>query len=373
MSSNNKATYNNKLSIIAKNRIMADRNMAKRDKKQYDESDIYFLVNDEILDNKFKLLMVGSRDIQNPYFGGFFTFNGTFPDQYPFHPPQMKCMTQGENTRFHPNYYANGKCCVSILGTWSGPPWTSCQNMATVAQTLKSLYIENPITQEPSWENCTDNRAKTYANIVAYRCLQIAVLRMIEHPPSGFESFIPLMEKEFLTLYPKYMEKLKSMKLLEGKYAVSPIYGMTLTYEIKKLVGLFKAKYKLLSKKYPDLITQDGKIKKCKSKSETKSEAKSKDKSNKTTENDEDFLSKATEVFLINSNNVVSVNSVNNDNEEFNKLIATTLEKSKKRKSPDESSKNFPIGHKIKSQNDGNIWKVGKTKNGVKRWKKCVT
>jgi hypothetical protein len=28
--------------MIAKNRIMADRNMVKRDKKQYDESDIHF-------------------------------------------------------------------------------------------------------------------------------------------------------------------------------------------------------------------------------------------------------------------------------------------------------------------------------------------
>ena len=154
------ATYTNNPIPLAIKRIAHDRNMVNRDKLGYAESGIYFDFNDDIVDDAFKILMIGSNDEPNPYMGGFFMFSGKYPDQYPFFPPHMKAMTQGKNTRFHPNFYVNGKCCVSILGTWSGPPWTSCQNMGTVSQTLKSLFIENPITQEPGWENNVGSKSK---------------------------------------------------------------------------------------------------------------------------------------------------------------------------------------------------------------------
>merc|ERR1712072_1374950 len=162
-------------------------------------------------------------------------------DQYPFFPPHVLAKTQGENTRFHPNYYVNGKCCLSILGTWSGPPWTSCQNLGTTSQALKSLFIDNPITQEPSWENCTDDRSKKYKKVVEYRTLKVAVLNMLSNPPHGFEEFLPIMEKYFLELYPKYMEKLNILLKEDGKSVISPIYNdsrkcMEITYDIPHLM-----------------------------------------------------------------------------------------------------------------------------------------
>ena len=115
--------------------------------------------------------------------------------------------------------------------------WTSCQNLGTVAKTLKSLYIENPITQEPSWEKCKDHRAKAYANIVRYRTIQVATLRMMETPPIGYEKFIPLMEKKFIELYPGYLKIIKNMMKsnLNGKKITSPIYGMNLVLKLDTL------------------------------------------------------------------------------------------------------------------------------------------
>ena len=169
-------TYSNNLSPIAKTRVLSDRNLVKQDAKGYKESDISFIFNDDVLDNEFKILTIGSREMVNPYYGGFFMFFGTFPDQYPFTPPHILAKTQGLNTRFHPNYYVNGKCCLSILGTWAGPPWTSCQNLGTTSQALKSLFINNPITQEPGWENCLQEKSSLYNLVVEYRTLEVAVL-----------------------------------------------------------------------------------------------------------------------------------------------------------------------------------------------------
>ena len=61
------------------------------------------------------------------------------PSDYPKTSPFVKFETIDGRVRFNPNLYTAGKVCLSILGTWSGPPWTSCQNIGTLAHSLKSL------------------------------------------------------------------------------------------------------------------------------------------------------------------------------------------------------------------------------------------
>lgn len=331
-----KVTYNNSLTTIAKTRIMADRNLVTKDKNGYKDSDIYFDFNKEKIENLFRILMIGSQDLDNPYFGGFFTFKGKFPDQYPFYPPHVLAMTQGENTRFHPNYYVSGKCCLSILGTWSGPPWTSCQNLGTVSQSLKMLYIDNPITQEPSWEKCVDERAKTYKRIIAYRTLQVAVIKMLNHPPKNFEVFIPIMEKYFLKLYPKYMEKIDKMKQLHNKVENSPIYGMKVTYNITKLQNQFETKYQELSKKYPSEIVND------------------------TSKKD----------LNINSSETIELKNTITESDILE--IKSNIKKNIKKRVPDQPAKNFELGHTLVSKYNGSLYQVTKNVKGHKRWKKVT-
>lgn len=60
-------------------------------------------------------LITGPFD--TPYEGGFFLFLFRCPPDYPIHPPRVKLITTGFNTvRFNPNFYRNGKVCLSILG-----------------------------------------------------------------------------------------------------------------------------------------------------------------------------------------------------------------------------------------------------------------
>ena len=38
-----------------------------------------------------------------------------------------------------------GKVCLSILGTWAGPKWTSIMDITTVLLTIQSLLDKNPL------------------------------------------------------------------------------------------------------------------------------------------------------------------------------------------------------------------------------------
>jgi hypothetical protein len=56
-----------------------------------------------------------------PYAYGLFFFDILFPQDYPNDPPLMLLETTGGGrVRFNPNLYADGKVCLSLLGTWHG-------------------------------------------------------------------------------------------------------------------------------------------------------------------------------------------------------------------------------------------------------------
>ncbi|KAG7342116.1 ubiquitin-conjugating enzyme [Nitzschia inconspicua] len=80
-------------------------------------------------------------------------------DSYPTHPPKMQLLTTGGGTvRFSPNLYADGKVCLSLLGTWSGPKWNPLHS--SILQVLMSIQglilgVQNPYYLEPGhggWE-----------------------------------------------------------------------------------------------------------------------------------------------------------------------------------------------------------------------------
>ena len=68
-----------------------------------------------------------------------------------FPPPILTYKSQNK-VRIHPNIYVNGKVCLSILGTWSGPSWTHTMDITTVLLTIQSLLDNNPLANEPGYE-----------------------------------------------------------------------------------------------------------------------------------------------------------------------------------------------------------------------------
>ncbi|KAK0150863.1 Ubiquitin-conjugating enzyme E2 Z [Merluccius polli] len=107
-----------------------------------------FVVPDPQDMTKIHALITGPFD--TPYEGGFFLFLFRCPPDYPIHPPRVKLITTGHNTvRFNPNFYRNGKVCLSILGTWTGPAWSPAQSISSVLISIQSLMTENPYHNEP--------------------------------------------------------------------------------------------------------------------------------------------------------------------------------------------------------------------------------
>ena len=82
--------------------------------------------------------------VDTPYDQGLYIFDMTLNDNFPLKPPLVHFSNNG-GVRFNPNLYAKGKICLSLLGTWSGPKWTSCQNLRSLLLSIQSLLNKNPL------------------------------------------------------------------------------------------------------------------------------------------------------------------------------------------------------------------------------------
>lgn len=211
------------MSNKALKRIKNDINIIK--KSSLHDEGIYVSFDDENLFHA-KALVIGPYTKDSPYQGGFYLFDIIFPNNYPLNPPKVKFMTLNNSVRFNPNLYKCGKVCLSILNTWSGPGWTSSQNLMSVLLSLQSLLHEHPIQNEPGWENETGIKSKSYNNVLAYYNIKVAVIQMIENVPGGFEEFTKIMIDYLKKNKDKYNKFIKQYYDLDGSEVRSGIYSL---------------------------------------------------------------------------------------------------------------------------------------------------
>lgn len=206
---------------------------------------IYYVHSDE---NMFVgyAMVIGPAD--TPYADGFYLFKLNFPCNYPHNPPKLTFMTDDQaRTRFNPNLYVNGKVCLSILNTWKGERWTSCQTIRSILVTLLMVLNDNPLTNEPGYcMNSHANVINMYTNAIAYKNVESAICRMIQRDilPNEFNSFHSIMKKHFKDNY----EKIRSnvAKYLERhptplRYNFDDIYrGMIVDVDFNFLLNLLE-------------------------------------------------------------------------------------------------------------------------------------
>ena len=138
---------------------------------------------------KVKALIIGPPD--TPYEYGFFEFVLNFGSDYPSQPPKVEARTTNKGQcRFNPNIYAQGKVCLSILGTWrgetSGEEWSSAQGLESILISIQSLMSSNPYENEPGYEDQSrasdegkDHPAQYVAKI-RHETIRIAVIQKLE-------------------------------------------------------------------------------------------------------------------------------------------------------------------------------------------------
>lgn len=171
---------------------------------------------------KIHALIIGPAD--TPYEGGFFYFFLRCPPDYPIRPPRVRLITTGGGgVRFNPNLYRNGKVCLSILGTWHGPPWSASQSLSSVLISIQSLMSENPYHNEPGFEQeRRPGDSKRYNECILHETLRVSVCMMLDGIQRCPEALSDVMEKSFLEFYEQYVNKAKEFVHVDGNSFQDP-------------------------------------------------------------------------------------------------------------------------------------------------------
>ena len=204
------------------------------------EQGIYY-VHDDVDMLKGYAMIIGPSE--TPYFGGFYFFEFTYPNNYPHSPPKVKYCVNSNNIRFNPNLYTSGKVCVSLLNTWKGDQWTSCQTISTVLLTLCTLLCNDPLLNEPGVSK-THSDMKNYNEIIEFSNLNIAVCDLVTKKKeiylNFFDYFYPFIKENFNKNYDKFIEYTKNKcKLFEDNpkfILTTSYYSMTVEIDYTKIL-----------------------------------------------------------------------------------------------------------------------------------------
>jgi ubiquitin-conjugating enzyme E2 Z len=190
-------------------------------------------------------LLIGPED--TPYEHGFYLFQLDYPNNYPFSPPKLTYLTQDNvnNTRFNPNLYRNGKVCISLLNTWRGEQWTSCQTISSVLITLITIFNNSPLLNEPG---ITRNHFdfEKYNEIITYKNYESAIYDIIENDYNNLK--VDIFYDEICEIFKNNKSQIKKkIKLLKTKFPTKKfvetnIYNMKIiidyNYIYKKILKI---------------------------------------------------------------------------------------------------------------------------------------
>ncbi|KAJ5706608.1 hypothetical protein N7488_006409 [Penicillium malachiteum] len=186
-----------------------------------------------------KAILVGTPG--TPYAYGFYQLDFQLPPEYPEVPPKVTLRTTNNGeTRFGPNLYANGKVCLSIIGTWeadSGNPdgWTAIQGIESTLISIQSLFSEDPYYLEPGLENIASSDttwessiARKYAMKIAHENIRLTVIAPLRNAlygrSHGLGPFTEFYTQRFLWYRENYIatiNKYRENPECQGPFAVT--------------------------------------------------------------------------------------------------------------------------------------------------------
>jgi ubiquitin-conjugating enzyme E2 Z len=197
------------------------------------DNGIYYEHDEENMLNGY-VLIIPQGD--SPYQHGYYFFTVEFPTNYPYSPPKMKYLTNNGHTRFHPNLYRNGKVCLSLLNTWRGDKWTSCNTLSSILLHLATLFTENPLLHEPGiTESHSD--LNNYSTAIEYDNLDTALYRVVTKSLyfNGVdERFRDIIEETYAKNKEAILEKVESKEQM-SRYVNVPFYKMEEYIDYKNL------------------------------------------------------------------------------------------------------------------------------------------
>ena len=212
---------------MAKNAIkrILQKDMKSVEQQNLNSLGIYISFDEQDI-RKAKAMIIGPKG--SLYEGGYLFFNITFPNNYPWAPPDVSYVPRNR-IRIHPNIYVGGhrnggKVCLSILGTWSGPKWSSIMDISTVLLCIQSLLDTNPLRHEPGYENNISKLNTIYNQMITYNTVESLIYKNIKEIPQGFEEFQKPMIDYFQSHKEPLMDRIKEWEHIENIVCMVPFY-----------------------------------------------------------------------------------------------------------------------------------------------------
>lgn len=153
------------------------------------------------------------------YEHGFYIFDIIYPTTYPHSPPKFKFRTT-YGVRMHPNFYINGKVCLSLINQWRGEGWTSSQNIQGVLLTISSVMTNNALTHEPGINlGNSKYQVEKYEEIITHANLDIAFLKLLQgkvvsfEKGSNYEELYPMIRQYALEHKNQILEKVEKLAI----------------------------------------------------------------------------------------------------------------------------------------------------------------
>ena len=177
-----------------------------------------------------RVLIVGPEG--SLYEGGYFFFYITFPNNYPFSPPDVSYLSRN-NIRIHPNLYVKGhksgfgKVCLSILGTWSGPQWTTIMDVSTVLLSLQSLLDKDPLLNEPGFHKKNKHQLEiinNYNDVIFFENIHTMLIKNYLDIPEDFAIYKDIITDNFKKNYKNIYNNILKYKDIEKKRINISIY-----------------------------------------------------------------------------------------------------------------------------------------------------
>tara|TARA_X000000368_G_scaffold290909_1_gene231193 strand:+ start:8273 stop:8983 length:711 start_codon:yes stop_codon:yes gene_type:complete len=189
-------------------------------------------------------MIIGSSD--TCYYNGFFFFEFNFPDNYPWKPPKIIYKTNDGITRFNPNLYRDGKVCLSILNTWRGDSWSSCQTIRSVLLVLQSILNSEPLLNEPGINRSHEDFNK-YNEIITFKSYEYALYKQYNQINGIYEIFRDEMNEYFKNNKINIIQQVTNNNIAiynkYNKYVVRmdvSIYSISVTIDYKTLIANLK-------------------------------------------------------------------------------------------------------------------------------------
>lgn len=224
---------------------IATRDMKEINNMNLNELGVYIHFNEENIMEAYAMI-IGPKN--TPFENGILYFKINFPSNYPYSPPKIQYYSTSKY-RIHPNLYVGrshnqflGKVCLSVINTWSGPKWTSIMHIGSVLLSIQSLLEENPLHNEPGFENEKGTRNDTYNEIVRYDTFKHLIYNNSIKIPENFKSFESIIQMHLSKEKHNILDKLISLKLLHpNKERISiNIYNLSILRDYEYLYNITK-------------------------------------------------------------------------------------------------------------------------------------